>query len=335
MKKRLLVSAVGVAVLAAAVYLLGPKPSPVEAPRHPLAVRIATANQPIGCLLYVACQNGYMDREGLSVTLLPFSSGKDALNATLEGKADFAEVAETPVVLSALRGEKLAVVATIASTQKGMAVAGRKDRGVTAPKDIKGKKVGVTPGTNGDFFFRIFMLRHGLQREDVQIVDVPPDRMVQALTDGEVDAVATWQPHLARLGRAMGDGASVFYGEGLYTWAWNIVGRRDYVSGNPDACTRLVRALLRADEFVNREPDRARGIVAAHLKMDPGLLADIWRTLDFGVALGQWLLISMEEQAKWAIEEGRAATNATPNFLEVFDSRALNAACPEAVDIIQ
>ena len=46
-------------------------------------------------------------------------------------------------------------------------------------------------GTNGEFFLDMFLLAHSVPRPTVQVVDMRPEAMVEALSSGTVDAVAT------------------------------------------------------------------------------------------------------------------------------------------------
>jgi ABC-type nitrate/sulfonate/bicarbonate transport system substrate-binding protein len=59
---------------------------------------------PDAALVQVAQLRGYYKEEGLDVTPQVHQIGKDALEAVMEGKADFATVAETPVVFKILKG---------------------------------------------------------------------------------------------------------------------------------------------------------------------------------------------------------------------------------------
>ena len=76
-------------------------------------VTIALVNQPQSTLIFVAMKKGYFSDEGLDVQPLLQSFGKAALQTMIEGKADFATSAETPIMFSILRGDAIFVVANI------------------------------------------------------------------------------------------------------------------------------------------------------------------------------------------------------------------------------
>ncbi len=72
----------------------------------------------------------------------------------------------------------------------------RQDRGIKAPEDLKGKTVGITAGSSGHFFLSLFLTYHQMPMSDVKIVDLEPARLSQALIEGQVDAIVTWEPYI-------------------------------------------------------------------------------------------------------------------------------------------
>lgn len=79
----------------------------------PEKVTIACATPPYTALVDIALAKGYFRQQGLDVTPLFHSLGKAALDEILAGKADFATVAETPVVFAIMNGHKISIIATI------------------------------------------------------------------------------------------------------------------------------------------------------------------------------------------------------------------------------
>jgi ABC-type nitrate/sulfonate/bicarbonate transport system substrate-binding protein len=63
----------------------------------PKKITIAYSTAANAILVYIAFAQGYFAEEGLDASPQPHAFGKPALNAVIEGKADLATVADTPI----------------------------------------------------------------------------------------------------------------------------------------------------------------------------------------------------------------------------------------------
>ncbi len=57
--------------------------------------------------------------------------------------------------------------------------------------------------------------------------------------------------------------------------------------------------------------------------------------MNCSLALGQWLLVAMEDRARWAIRQRLVEATAVPNFLDWIHADALAAIKPDAVSLIK
>ena len=288
-----------------------------------------------GYTIYVALEKGYFRKEGLEVALKSFSSGKATLDALIKGKVDLATSSETPFMHAVLNGSKIYVLGTMITGEKHLAVVGRKDRGISSPKDLKGKIIGVTKGSNGEYFLDTVLLLNGVSRDKVKTVHVKPKQMFDALIKGELDAIATWNPQMTRARRELGDQATSIYAEGLYSPSFLIAARQDYAKANPEIIRRVIQSLVNASKFIYENPDQSRMIVAKYLGMDKSLLDELSATYRFKITLDQALLLTLENQAKWAIENKLSDQTKVPNYLDFIYLDGLTAIKPEGVTIIR
>jgi NitT/TauT family transport system substrate-binding protein len=326
--------AAALGLLVVSVLLLAASRWPFAKPAAPDALRLALSSTPHAALLHIAAAKGLFAEEGLDVTVVPVSHGKAALDLLAQGKVDLAAAAEVPFVISVLRGEPFSIAASMMGVSTEMAVIGRRDRGIAAPAHLVGKKVGVTRGTSGEYFLWAFLIRNKLPPDAVMPVDLPPGRIAGELASGSVDAISTWQPIRLNAESALAGGAVTFTAPEAYTVTHVVVGRSDYLQGHANTLRKLVRALLKAERFNRSDPEQAVTLAAQRLNLDAKTLRTGWEDLGFRVNLLQSQLVTLEDEARWAMARGHAAQQAMPNFLSHLYLDALLNEQPDRVTVV-
>jgi NitT/TauT family transport system substrate-binding protein len=322
------------AILAASyAWMARTPPEQSAGPPEPITIAANTRYAGTG-LVFAGQMKGYFANEGLNVTLQPYTTGKSALDAVVEGRADLATVADIPIMFAVTKGQPVSVVATIFTVEKDPGIIGRRDKGILTLASLKGKRIGVTLGTSGHFVLDTFLIRQKLSTDDVTLRDLQPEELSEALAKGEVDAIATWEPYLGALRTQLGENGMIFYGDGIYELAFNIAGRRDYVVSHPGTIKKLLRALVHAERFCEEEPDAARRIIAGAINVSLENLQGLWPTYRFNVALNQSLLLALEDQTRWAIKNQLIARPDMPNYLNSLYLDGLKAVKPESVTVI-
>lgn len=326
--------ATGAVALLAAVFLWFIR-SPA-APSGPLeALTIATNTVYAGsCPIFVAQDRGYFAQEGLLVTVQPYTSGKAALEATLQGKAQLGTSADIPIMFAATKGQPVAVVATIFSTQSDYAVVARKDKGIATPTDLRGKRIGVTLGTSGHFVLDAFLNRQKLSMKDVTVLDLKPEDLASALATGDIDAATTWEPYVGTIKEQLRANGVVFSAKNVYDATFNVSGTRDFVAAHPDTVKKVLRAMISAAHFCKNVPDVAREITAKVMRINSAKLEEFWPSYRFDVALNQSLVLALEDETRWAIKNNLADRGGVPNYLNYIDLNGLLAVLPAAVTVI-
>ena len=297
-------------------------------------ITIAYSTSSNAILVYIAFAKGYFAQEGLDVTAQPHPYGKPALASVLAGKADLATVADTPMVFAIMNGKKITTLATIQTSNRNQGILARRDRGISAPTDLSGKTIGVTLGTNDDFFLSAFLLTHGIGNQQVKQIDLKPDDMGAALASGRVDAISAFNPTLYLAQEGLGNNGAVFYGESLYTETFCLASLQDYPKQHPEAVKKVLRAVVSAEKFAQEHPEEARRLVADFIKIDKAMLDQFWPIFTLRVALDQSLLVDLEEQSRWAMKKLTFPTT-MPNYLDFIYLDGLLAVKPDAVRILR
>lgn len=307
-----------------------------RAPPPPEKLSIAVIDTYLGSgLVLLAGAKGYYADEGLEVTLQAHGAGDTALGAVLAHKADMTTIGNMPLMFATLDKTPLAIVATIARAYKGAAILARRDRGVASASDLKGKTVGVTPRTDGQFVLSVILADHGMAWQAVRTEDIRPGAMIAALTEGKVDAISTWEPILSGAKKALGaNGVTFDLASGFSFW-FHLAGRQDYVRSHPESMKKLLRALLRAQRFVEEHPAEAFSAISAATRINPEVFKQAWPNFRLRLALPQAMLTTLEDQASWAIANHYTDATAPPNFLNTLYLDGMLAVRPDMVTIVR
>jgi len=316
-------------VLAIYFFLISP---PSSSP--PERVVIATLIQPSSGLIIVAAENGFFQDNGLDAVYQTHSLGVHALQAVLNGKADIAVAADIPFMFAVMKGGDIAIFATIYKSRRDLALMTMSDRGIAAPKDLVGKTIGATFGTNLQFFLDAMLMANGIPEEKVTIVDLKPSELVNALQTGKADAVTVFPPYMEELQGIFGSRAVIFFGEDLYTSRYNLIAKRDYLKKHPDTARKVLMALREAEQYAKKNPPQAYEIIGRHLKLKAHDVAEMFESGAFELTLEQSLLLTLDEETRWAMKRGFVKMAPVPNYLDYLNVDPLLAADPEAVKII-
>src|SRR5215472_11469192 len=172
---------------------------------------------------YVAAQEGFFAQQGLNVKIKIFESGSDVNKAFQAGTIQYGSSSTTAVPSARAAGLPLTMVvagmndATSTSYDGPLGIVGRADHGITTKaSSLKGKKIGVLLGSTTEQYLRLYLEKNGMTEKDVTLVNLQvPDHPV-SLKQGDVDAVASWEPYVSQEISELGSNAVVVSrGEGL------------------------------------------------------------------------------------------------------------------------
>ena len=298
-----------------------------------LKVKLALTSQPENALIHLAISKGYFDAEGLDVNTEIFQFGRLALEAAIDGRADIATAAETPLMFNILKDTKLFILASMATSNSNNAIIARREMGISKASDLRGKVIGFTPGTTGDFFLSSLLTTQGLKRSDVKGIELKPDEMKEALLAKKVDAVSTWNFALAQIELALGANGVTIYDKDVYSEVFNIVAMQDYTKQNPAILAKFLRAVIKAEDFALKNPSEVIELVASAAKVEYALLKKIWSAFKFHLGLEEILLITLEDEARWAISNKLTDKSQIPDFTSYIYFDSLKAIKPEAIKI--
>ncbi|EGJ50916.1 ABC transporter substrate-binding protein [Desulfocurvibacter africanus] len=301
----------------------------------PFPIAISRMDVPHSGLLHIAEAKGFFTEEGLAAIMRTSSTGYEAIQELLRGETDVGVAAETPIAKTLAEGKQIKVIATIFTSSMNVGIVARKDRGITEPQDLKGKRIGVVFGTATHYMLETFLAFHRIPVDAVTIVATKPEALEADLTSGELDAAATWNPHLTQVQQQLGGNAQTFYPDKFYAETYNLVVRPDYLSKKRETVDRLLRALLKAESFASSHPNEANRIIASASGADPSPQRGSREPLTYELSLKQSLLLATENEVNWHFRRGLVQEGPFPDILNAFAPEPLRALKPSGVSILK
>jgi NitT/TauT family transport system substrate-binding protein len=260
-------------------------PCPASAEALPETTRVRLVKSPAICLAPEYLAEDLLRLEGFSEVEYVELGQSIPQELLITNKADITVVVP-PAVLPDLDAGKPLVV--LAGLHGGCYELFANER-VRAIRDLKGKRVAISAALGGtDYYFIAAMVAYvGMDpRKDIEWVRVDSlDGIVQSLIEGKADAVLAFPPQPQYL-RARKIGRVIVNTAQDRPWdqyfCCMIGSSKEFVSRNPVATKRAMRAILKATDLCAREPERAaRYIVAKGYEPSYDVALEVLKSLSY------------------------------------------------------
>ena len=254
------------AVAGAGAFLgLQPEGIAAEAPPETTKLRLAQSTSTCQAALYVAEE--LLRTEGFTNVIYVKQAGGGIYKSLVSGEVDISVTFVAPFILEVDAGKP---VVLLGGAHVGCFELFGTDR-VHSLRDLQGKTVAISAlGSPGHVFLASMLIYVGLNpREDIRWVTHPLSESVRLLTEGKIDAYMIVPPVTQEL-RAKKIGHVVVNSTIDRPWSQYfccmIAANREFVSKNPVATKRAMRAILKGDALCALEPERS-----AKLLVDKGI----------------------------------------------------------------
>ncbi|WP_293961222.1 ABC transporter substrate-binding protein [uncultured Fusobacterium sp.] len=153
-----------------------------------ISIQIDGAAVPYYAPMYIAKEKGYFKEQGLDVDFY-YAAAAEIVKNVATGNVQFGFPNADSVILAKSQGIPVKVVNT--TYQHGLgALIFQKSSGITEPKDLKGKKIGVTSfGSPNYIQLQVMLEKAGMSIDDVKVEIIGTGAIVNALVSGQVDAI--------------------------------------------------------------------------------------------------------------------------------------------------
>jgi NitT/TauT family transport system substrate-binding protein len=200
----------------------------------------------------------------LKIEIITFDSPTDGKNAVVTRSVDFGGFGIAAATLGAAAGEPVVVVGAFCN--KGMGVVSKAGSDMKALKDLRGKKIGIWPGSTQEVFIMERLRMEGITMKDVTAVRVPFGEMHAALSRGDIDAYVGAEPGPG-LSLSSGVGQLVEYPYGTQMGGLNMVfcTSEDVIAKDPALVETMLTVHRKASEFMSANKQAVAEMTVAKL----------------------------------------------------------------------
>jgi len=238
----------------------------------PAKMTIATGVDPAFSQFYVAKQAKLFEKNGLDVTINTGSSGSAMVPFLINDQVNAAYGSDLAGVINHNVDEKVVAVADGTYLLNWLSVVGRN---VADLESLKGKRVGITRATGGEIFWSRVLAKFNWKPEDFKQVDVEAPEMVAAIERGDIDGFATWEPWPTRTLMSVKDTKILIDAEGIFNNRNFVYMNRGWIEKNEDTALRFVRALVEANDLIEKDRPAAAQMVSKFLNMPLDLTKEL------------------------------------------------------------
>ena len=203
----------------------------------------------------------------------------------------------------------------------------RNKTGITAPQDLKGRKIGVPFVSTAHFHILFALEQFGIEPYAVKLLNMQPNAIAAAWERDDIDAAFVWDPVLGQIKKSgkilISSGELAAWGRATFD---GMVVSNEFADANKGFMCKFVETIAAADAAWRDDPasfapgtDNAGKIA----KLTGGDEADVAEVLSL------YHFPDMEEQAgpAWLGGGAAAALGATAKFLK--DERNIDALLPD------
>ena len=214
----------------------------------------------------------------LKIEITTFDSPTDGKNAVVTKSVDFGGFGIAAATLGAAAGEPVVVVGAFCN--KGMGVVAKAGSDIKTIKDLRGKKIGIWPGSTQEVFILERLRMEGMTVKDIQSIRVPFGEMHAMLSRGDIDAYVGAEPGPG-LSLSSGVGQLVEYPYGTAMGGLNMIfaTHEDTTTKDPELIKAMLTVHRKASEFMMGNKAAVAEMTAAKLganrtAVDTALAAD-------------------------------------------------------------
>lgn len=259
-------------------------------------IRFAFQDRIGSAIPIIAVRKGFFLEEGLNISHLSFSSGPACAEALYSGAADIGGMGDTTAIIMTARSSRFVIIASHATGEHRHRVMVRNESGMRTLQDLKGRRVGVKKGTSTYGGFLAALKRVEMSAEDIDILDLTPPTMTDALLAGSLDAFAASEP-TPSAAEQKGARELTTLGGLDNNYPILMLANRHLVKEQKATVRKFLQAMKKAELYVAAHPQETIAIMAEETGLSPSTTQKAMQRHRYQLRLDSKIRSSLERTA--------------------------------------
>ena len=232
--------------------------------------------------VFIAQEQGLFDKQNLRLKAIAVGSSNDLVNTMVAGQADILPATSlVPIIQLEIQSPGRVRIFSHSRMNDSNALDKIIVKEASPLHDIgglRGKKIGVFPGTAPSHMLSAFFKKHGVDPASVSMVQLPPQAQISSLESGAVDALFAYEPVTTTA--LVHGGYRQLFGS-VYADLLNpcpigaSVISREFERNHPELAARAVHALQQGVDYVAAHPAESRTLLTKYIKLSPEIASRV------------------------------------------------------------
>jgi NitT/TauT family transport system substrate-binding protein len=227
-------------------------------------IRIGWSLYPGWYPLVLAQELGLYEKHNVQVELVLYETYKDTAPQLAAGLVDGAALVLGDVLLDDVGNSSSVVLITDNSNGADQLIASPE---VIESQDLRGKRIGISAGTFGELLVRQMLDEYGVDFDEVQLVEVPPEAVADSIP-GTIDIGHTFEP-FASQARAKGNGVLFTSADAPGIIVDTVSFTHSFIEERPEDVRNFINAWFEAVEYWQANPEEGNALIAEATGQDP------------------------------------------------------------------
>lgn len=287
-------------------------------------LKIAYSDWPGWVAWEIGIQKGWFKEAGVDVEFIWFEY-VPSMDAFAAGKVDAVTMTNGDALVVGSQGApSVGIVVNDYSNGNDMVVA---RPGIDSMAQLKGRKIGVEVGFVDHLLLLNALKSAGLTEADVTVVNMPTDQTPQALSTGDVDAIAAWQPNSGQALKSVPGSKPVFTSANVPGIIYDLLcaSPKSLAERRAD-WAKVAKVWFRIVDYIKNEANRkdVLAIMSARVGLTPEEYAPLMK--------GTYFLDKKEGAKHFAKADGLTSISGSNKVVDVFNVDNKVYAKPMAAD---